>query len=144
MNSRWTKVYRNDAPEKINRVHVEETKNRIIPVRGVRSFIRADTNDGKIIYSEWKKLRFPNIHEFYGLGREFAYAAQWAESQERDRVEKETLDRFEGILGRIRKEKERRDRVEKELGSTLDGKYWADSEGRASRRKRKQTIFFRP
>jgi len=93
----------------------------------VHSFIRADRYNGNFIFSEWKKLRFPNINEFYGLGREFVYTAHWEESQERDRVAKE-----------------RRDRVEKELDSTLDGKYWADLEGRASRRKRKQTVFFHP
>ena len=127
LNSRWAKVYRDDAPENIDRVRIEETKNRIIHVRGVHSFIRADRYNGNFIFSEWKKLRFPNINEFYGLGREFVYTAHWEESQERDRVAKE-----------------RRDRVEKELDSTLDGKYWADLEGRASRRKRKQTVFFHP
>ena len=114
MNSSWSKLYR-DATEKSDRVHVDETRNTVVPIKGVHSFIIANQ---KIIVLEWNKLRFRNNCEFYGFNRKFAYAVKWEESYERDLFEKQTLDRIEEErLNWIVKEKERRDWLKKH---TLD------------------------
>ena len=106
MNSSWSELYR-DAPKKRDQVQVDETRNTVVPIKGVRSFIIANQ---KIIVLEWNKLLFCNNCEVYGFSCEFAYAAQWENSQERDLLEKQTLDQIEEErLNWIVKEKERRD-----------------------------------